>query len=203
VFGLDERLLAAALEVRKQVGPLAPNESAKRRGVSLCMIVRNEEAPLLRCLASVKPVVSEIIVVDTGSTDRTREVATALGAKVFQLPGNGDFSEARNASLANATGEKILVIDADEVLSPRDHEALATLASKRGDKPRAWSFVTRNYVTPMYTAGWTENDGAYAAEEAGTGWIPSSKVRLFPNRPTIRFSGPVHERVEPSLAALG
>ena len=77
------------------------------------------------------------------------------------------------------------------------------MATGNGKKPMAWSFATRNYVVPVYTAGWTANDGTYAREEAGTGWFPSFKVRLFRNDRRIRFTNPVHELVEPSLRAIG
>ena len=201
-FGIDDAFLAAALDVRSKIGPLERHPTAMGRGVSLCMIVRNEERYLARCLASLKPVVAEMVVVDTGSTDRTRGIATAFGAKVFEHPWTGDFSEARNAALSRASRDTILLMDADEVLAAQDHEAFAALAGKRGGKPGAWSFVTRNYVVPVNNAGWTPNDGSYPQEEAGSGWIPSAKVRLFPNRESLRFSGAVHERVEPSLAGI-
>ena len=90
-FGVDPGMLAAAQSVRERVGP--------RRGaggmdsVSLCMIVKNEEANLARCLRSVTPVVDEIVIVDTGSTDRTRDIATAFGARVADVPWNDDFQQ--------------------------------------------------------------------------------------------------------------
>src|SRR5580692_6446389 len=86
--------------------------------VSLCMIVKNEESRLAACVASARAAVHEIIVVDTGSTDHTLAIASELGAKVstfdFTRP---DFSAARNQSLANARGDWILVLDADERLT--------------------------------------------------------------------------------------
>ncbi|MGH7743168.1 MAG: glycosyltransferase, partial [Candidatus Eiseniibacteriota bacterium] len=203
-FGIDQGILAAALEVRGQIGPYQGLASGSNRGsLSLCMIVRTEERTLARCLARAKPAVSEIIVVDTGSLDRTREIATAYGAKVFEHPWADDFSAARNFALANATSEWILVLDADEVIAAHELAAVAALASGAGSKLKSWSFVTRNYVAAVNTSGWTANDGSYALDEAGTGWIPSVKVRLFPNRADIRFSDPVHERVEPALEKLG
>jgi tetratricopeptide (TPR) repeat protein len=67
----------------------------------------------------------------------------------------------------------------------------------------AYLFTTRNYVRPANTAGWTANDGKYPAEEAGTGWFPGEKVRLFPNDKYLRFVNPVHERIEPALESMG
>lgn len=203
-FGIDDGILDAALGVRSNIGPLEQSTTASKHGsLSLCMIVKNEAHNLARCLASVRSVVTEIIVVDTGSTDRTPDIATAFGAKVFEHPWTGDFSEARNVSLSRASGDEILVLDADEVIAAQDLDALARLARKGSRKARAWSFVTRNYMVPVNNANWTANDGSYPQEEAGTGWFPSPKVRLFPNGRNIRFSAPVHEVVEPSLAKLG
>ena len=78
--------------------------------VSLCMIVKNEEAYLADCLASAKPFVDEMVIVDTGSTDRTVEIAERFGAKVFHFPWCDDFAAARNESLRHASGDWILVL---------------------------------------------------------------------------------------------
>jgi glycosyltransferase involved in cell wall biosynthesis len=166
------------------------------------MIVKNEEKNLLHCLSAMKPAVDEIIVVDTGSTDRTKGIAAALGAKVFDIPWQDDFSEARNFSLAKATCDWILVLDADEVIAPSDFARLRGLtASAGGRKTRADGFIltTRNYSGAMNTEGWMPNDGFYTSEEAGPGWYPSRKVRLFKNDDRIRFKGSVHELVEESM----
>lgn len=197
-FGIDDGLLAAALEIRKKVGSLGAPPPDKRGGISVCMIVKDEERNLPRCLMSLRPLAREVIVVDTGSTDRTREVAAAFGARVFEQPWTDDFSAARNASLEKAAGDWILVVDADEVIAPQDLPAVREMTGKRGPKA-AWAFTTRNYVVRMSMKGWTANDGEYEREEAGTGWSPSRKVRLFPNHRRIRFENRVHELVEPSL----
>ncbi|HVP07398.1 MAG TPA: glycosyltransferase, partial [Candidatus Acidoferrum sp.] len=90
-------------------------ESARNRAtVSACMIVRNEEELLGRCLESIRDWVDEIVVVDTGSTDRTEEIAKSYGARVFHQPWEGDFSKHRNYSLERAICDWTLVIDADE-----------------------------------------------------------------------------------------
>ena len=198
-FGIDEGLLDTALAFREQVGKTKKTRSAKKPGVSLCMIVKDEENNLARCLASVKPIVDEMIVVDTGSTDRTRDIAEFFGARVFYFEWRGDFAEARNFSLSKAEGNWILIMDADEVISALDHDHFRKLTDKRPSKITAYSIVTRNYCYKANTVGWNPNDGYYAEEEAGIGWLPSEKVRLFSNKKIIKFEGAVHEMVDPLL----
>src|SRR5690242_5378631 len=81
--------------------------------ISACLIVKNEEANLLRCLGSIRSSVDEIVVVDTGSTDRTVSVAESLGARVFHFEWCDDFSAARNESLRHAIGDWIIWVDGD------------------------------------------------------------------------------------------
>jgi tetratricopeptide (TPR) repeat protein len=185
-------------------GPLESSAPVSSVGtLSLCMIVKDEEETIARALMSVKPVVAEMIVVDTGSTDRTKKIAAELGAKVFDFQWTDNFSDARNFSLSKATGDWILVLDADEVISARDHEKLRQLVALKKGILTAYSFVTRTYVEQMNTIGWTANDGYYKNEETGTGWFPGEKVRLFPNDGRIRFDFTLHERIEPSLIKAG
>jgi len=157
----------------------------KRQTLSLCMIVKNEEANLERCLESVKGVVDEIIVVDTGSTDRTGEIARQYGAKIFTYRWDDDFAAARNVSLQSATSDWILVLDADEALAEEDRDRLRTLLRKDG--PTAYLV---NIVSPV------DNSRARHA-------IINPFPRLFRNRPEIRFEGRIHEQVSPSIARIG
>jgi glycosyltransferase involved in cell wall biosynthesis len=197
-FGMDDGMMKAALEVRKKVGPREIPEKGEKGTVSLCLIVKDEEKYLARCLQSAKTIVDEMIVVDTGSSDRTKELATIFGAKVFDFAWENDFSLARNDSLSKASGDWILVLDADEMISEKDHHFLCNLRQKKNGHPRAFSFVTRNYVNRMDLIGFTPNDGSYPEEE-GAGWTPSEKVRLFPNDRRSCFENPVHEMIRPAL----
>ncbi|HIJ88368.1 MAG TPA: glycosyltransferase [Desulfuromonadales bacterium] len=167
------------------------------------MIVKNEEKCLARCLASLKPVVDEMIVVDTGSSDRTVDIAAAFGARVFDFTWNGDFSAARNYSLSKALGRWILIMDADEVLSERDYPLLQHQLHSSADKLVAWSVTTRNYTNRTECEGWHANDGRYPEQEQGDGWYPGKKVRLFPALQNVRFRGDVHEMVEADLRIMG
>ncbi len=200
-FGADDGLLSAALELRTSLGPKAPEIGAQAT-VSLCMIVKDEGETLPRCLLSARDFVDEIVVVDTGSSDKTPDLASIFGARVFPVPWTNDFSAARNASLAKATCDWVLVLDADEALSLRDLPAFRALLESHPGKDCAFRVRTRNYSHGANAVGFVANRGE-SPEEAGLGWFPSDKVRLFPNDPRIRFHFPVHELVEPSLEAAG
>lgn len=145
------------------------------------MIVRDEAALLARCLESVRGVVDEIVVVDTGSTDGTLAIAERFGARVVRFDWCDDFAAARNAGLERAQGEWILVLDADETLVPDAAQAIrAAMREERG-----------GFLLPL------ESD-------LGDGRRHSTRLlRLFRGHPEIRFKGRVHEQVSASLLALG
>lgn len=204
LFGADPGLVNAACALRRQIGPLSISPASQANGcsVSLCMIVKDEAKSLPRCLASLKPIVDEIIVCDTGSIDATRDIAKAFGARIVDHHWTGDFSAARNCSLAAANGAWLLVMDADEMVSPLDYDAFRSLVQGSGNQMTAYTIMTRNYTNKLVEK-WQEHDGLYPVEEAGRGWMPSDKVRLFPNSPEIRFENTIHEMVEPSLERKG
>lgn len=197
--------LEAALLVRSRLGLRLPAPERVRQGtaVALCMIVKDEEKSLARCLASATPVADEIVVVDTGSVDRTRDIAALFGARVLELPWSGDYAAARNRALEPVTSSWVLSLDADEVLSPLDHGPLRDLVAASAGRPVAYTITTRNYTNRVDVENWQANRGEYPHEEAGRGWMPSDKVRLFPHHPQVRFENPIHEMVEPSLERLG
>src|SRR5262249_59148278 len=95
--------------------------------LSAAMIVRDEEAVLAGCLRSIRDVVDEIVIVDTGSTDRSIPIAQQFGARLFDHRWRDDFAEARNEALARARGRFILYIDADERLSSTSRSQMARL----------------------------------------------------------------------------
>lgn len=171
--------------------------------LSLCMIARDEADFLDRCLASVKGLVDEIVVVDTGSQDQTKAVARRHGARLFSLEWTGDFSAARNAALERARGQWILILDCDETLARRDHDTLRLLL--RSDAADAYRITTRNYSSDAGRAEWHASAGTdYATEEKHyTGWFPTTKVRLWRRHAAVRFRGAVHELVEASLQEAG
>lgn len=200
-FGADDQVLDAARKLRERAGFYHRLTEADQQSISLCMIVKDEEHHLARCLASARPVVHELVVVDTGSADRTVAIAEAFGARVVRHAWHDDYAAARNVGLAVARGEWILVLDADEVLSPRDYLRIAQAAGD--EKTAAWQVTTRNYVHQSTCQGWQTSSGEYPDEEMAEGWYPSVKVRLFRRDSRIRFAGVVHEMVESALRSAG
>lgn len=148
--------------------------------LSLCMIVKNEELALPSCLSSVKGVVDEMVVLDTGSSDRTPEIAREFGARVYDFKWCNDFSKARNQSLKYVQGNWVLVLDADEALVP---EIIPTLkkAIKRD------RYLVINLVR----------------QEVDAAQSPYSLVsRLFRNHPDICFSRPYHALIDDSVSQI-
>jgi tetratricopeptide (TPR) repeat protein len=173
--------------------------------ISLCMVVRNEAEFLERCLKAILPAVQEVVLVDTGSSDDTLQIARRLNVRILRLPWQNDFSAARNVSLSMATLPWILVLDADEILSPTDHGRLTVLLCSQ-DRA-AYSLIQRNYVSGSgkltWTQSWKRNQNEYEEAEGYTGYLDVPVVRLFPRHPAIRFSDCVHESVDESLAKTG
>ncbi|MBT8342566.1 MAG: glycosyltransferase, partial [Desulfatitalea sp.] len=198
----DDGLLDAGLAVRLHIGPDRISDSVAD-SLSLCMIVRNEAKFLAACLHAAKPLADEIIVVDTGSNDRTADIARLYGAQVHAFSWCDDFAAARNAALGLSGAAWVLVLDADELIAAQDFEALRSLIRSQGQGVVAYTLQTRNYCNVANAIGWQANMGDYQACETGMGWFPSNKVRLFKRHPAVRFHFPVHERVEPSLRSAG
>lgn len=150
---------------------------AERNTISACLIVRDEEKNICDCLDSMRHVVDEIIVVDTGSKDRTPELARAGGAQVFHFPWNDNFAEARNMALDKAKGEWILVLDADERLSWEDYASFRSPL----DNTDKWGFTVR--MVNVF-------------EDRSSEVL---LLRLFRNLPEVYYTGMIHERVDPSI----
>lgn len=144
--------------------------------ISLCMIVKNEEDVIARCLNSVKEAIDEIIIVDTGSTDRTKEIATSLGAKVYDFEWINHFAAARNFSFQQATSDYIMWLDADDVLMPED---LARLLELKQREPFNYDTVTMKYNL--------------AFDENGKPTYSYRRNRLVKRSMNFEWIGPVHE----------
>lgn len=169
--------------------------------ISLCMIVKNEEEMLRECLERVKAIVDEFIIVDTGSIDGTKEIAKEAGAKLFEIPWEDDFSKARNFSLKKASGEWILVLDADEFISPKDLPAIQALTMRNGVD--GYRLCQRSYMDSLGQINWHPCKGEYTEERGHWGYVTAHLVRLFRNDPKIFFQGKLHEVVEQAMASNG
>ena len=133
------------------------------------MIVRNEERFLDACLQSARRLVDEIVIVDTGSTDRSLEIARDHGARVFELPWQGDFATARNRALAEARGRFFLYIDADEQVVEGTRDELEIVLAD-----------------PSVIAGTVRF-------RPGAGFTPYLEYRLLRRDPRLSFRGVIHE----------
>ncbi len=152
--------------------------------LSACLIVKDEQWTIRKCLESLQGVVDEIIIVDTGSTDDTVPIAQEYGAKIYNFPWNDNFSDARNESLSHASGEFILVIDADEYLDSTEKLQLRPFLEQTNAE--GVTVTIRNYVGSMARIQST---------------LPLTVVRVF--RRGHLYVGTVHEQVIPSLLASG
>lgn len=174
-------------------------QNEEKMKLSVCMIVKDEEKTLARCLYSVKDIADEIIIVDTGSKDKTVAIAQDFGAKVFDFKWSDNFAEARNFSLDKATGDWILVIDADEVLTKGVGDRLKTVLSQ--GKYKALRILQRTYSNSPINPNWRPaGHKTEAMGFKGFGDVPIT--RIFVNHPEVRFIGEVHEDVDPSLKKL-
>ena len=149
-----------------------------RLRLSVSMIVRDEEAWIDDCLRHVREIADEIVVVDTGSADRTAEIAERRGAQVFSFPWTGSFGDARTAAVRRCSGDWVLWVDADERVRVRDQTLLSGLLADR-TRVAYWVLYHRR---PGFTANW--------------------QVRLFRNDPDLVFEGAIHENFHPSLDRL-
>lgn len=167
--------------------------------LSVCMIVKDAEKSLGKALDSVMVIADEAIVVDTGSSDKTKEAAQERGAQVFDFAWKDDFSAARNESLRHATKEWVLVLDADEELPKKYHGALKTLVES--GKADAYRLLFINLTNDSSIEGWKPIQDA--PEGSAKGFFASRVVRLFRNDERYRFQGIVHEVIEPSIKRAG
>jgi tetratricopeptide (TPR) repeat protein len=150
--------------------------------ISLCMIVKNEEANLEACLRPVCGLVDEIVVVDTGSTDRTKEIASDLGARVFDFPWCDDFAAARNESLRHARGDWVFWLDADHHMDEANVKKLEGLF------------------------GELTEPAAYCMTELSDDSGKNRRIthpRLFKLAPDVRWKYRVHEQIAPALMGKG
>jgi len=169
------RTTRKSAKVAKAARAAAPSHPSP--SLALCVIAKDEERFIADCLDSARPFVDEIIVVDTGSTDRTRELAREHGARVEHFTWCDDFAAARNAAIEAATADWILMLDADERLDPASGPHLRRLARQTSPVVHA--------LAPRIENRSVDDERALNSTVA----VP----RFFPRRPELRFVGAIHE----------
>lgn len=148
--------------------------------ISLCMIVKNEEQVLGRCLESVQGLVDEIIIVDTGSEDRTVEIARQYTPYVYEIPWRDDFAQARNFSFSKATGDYCMWLDADDVISEENRRKFI---KEKENMDGTEDMVMMRYVTGFH------NDG--------TEMFSFFRERILKRERKFQWKGRVHEAIVP------
>ncbi|EYE89461.1 glycosyl transferase [Fervidicella metallireducens AeB] len=146
--------------------------------LSVCMIVKDEENNIRRCFESIYSVANEIIVVDTGSKDNTKEIARTFGAKVYDFQWVDDFSKARNYSIEKASGNWILIMDADDELDKNDSSKILDIINN----PDSADVYMLNTV-------------CYYGDLPGNERVLNVSIRLFRNKPSLRYEGRIHEHI--------
>jgi glycosyltransferase involved in cell wall biosynthesis len=182
------QFLSATVSVSETVVPASRDRTTQpyTARVSLCMIVKNEERHLADCLAPLANLFTEIIVVDTGSTDRTKEIAARYGAKVYDFTWVDSFAAARNESIRHATGEWIFWLDADDRLDEENLKRLTRFLHELPDENNAYMMC--QWSTPDPSTG-----SALIVDQ----------VRLFRNLPKARWRYRVHEQIYLALRENG
>lgn len=160
--------------------------------LSACLIVKNEERDLPRCLRSLEGAVDEVVVVDTGSTDRTVEIAKEFGAKVGYFEWCNDFAAARNASLDLATCDWLLQIDADEELWREDIHELRNLIGRKDIPNVDGAYILLRSLLDIPPA---VQDGESLPDPREWRQTANHLQRLFRRKPHLRFTGAIHEAV--------
>lgn len=172
--------------------------------LALSMIVRDAASCLGACLESVQPVVNEIFIADTGSTDNTIAIAKRFGARLSSIPWTNNFAEARNRALRDIATDWVLSLDADEQLDAKAPRQIRELLSK--NSAAGFAVTIRNYVVGIDERVWdrpaTPNDGLLPAAAKYPAFVEHENIRLFRRDPDIHFVGRVHESVGPRIQEL-
>jgi len=184
-------------------GKLSKEKKTKhtKQGISLCMIVSDEGEEIREFFTLVTPWVDEIIVVDTGVSREVIEVVKEFGAKVVYHPWEDDFSRVRNRSLAEASYEWIVVLDADEYMTKEGLSYLRVLTTS--EEYQGFRFIQRNYRDNPSLSGWVPCTDNIKQIWNCCGWVPTYPVKLFRNHGEIFFEGMVGESVEKSISRRG
>ncbi|MEV3950604.1 glycosyltransferase [Streptomyces halstedii] len=152
--------------------------------VTLCLIVKNEEDCLKRCVDSVRDVVSEVVIVDTGSSDATPKIAGGLADTYAEFPFQGDFSKARNKALSLASGDWVLFLDADEEVPATSAEALPGLLANAAPEVGGMTLLRYNFFRDA-------------------GFYTTPELKLHRRRPGVRYERAINESLWGSIVGAG
>jgi glycosyltransferase involved in cell wall biosynthesis len=173
--------------------------------LALSTIVRDAALSLPACLESVRGIVDEMVIADTGSTDETIEIALGFRAQVIPVAWTDDFAAARNKALAPVKSDWVLVLDADEQLDPSAAQHICALI---GDQSMAaYQVPIRSYVSSLEDRIWDRaakpNDSEFPPAKNYPAYVEHESIRLFRHLPEIFFVGRVHERIDPQFLEAG
>jgi glycosyltransferase involved in cell wall biosynthesis len=160
------------------------------------MIVRDEAQFIEDCLESVRHYVDECVIVDTGSTDGTREIAAGAADILIDFEWISDFSAARNAGLDAVTGDWVLMLDADERVASDEFASIRQAISS--DHADGYYLTARNYLNEQ-ASGWIPVEEGDRMARGFSGYTIHQTMKLFRSRPEIRFRGRIHEIVDDSI----
>jgi tetratricopeptide (TPR) repeat protein len=173
--------------------------------VGLSMIVKNGAETIRPCLESVRGVVQQIVVADTGCTDNTREIAREFDATIISVPWENDFAKARNAALQPVKTDWVLILDSDEELDRDARQNIPQLM--QAAEVGGYATPIRNYVGIRFSRGWDRtsvpNDGRHPRAKDAPAYFVHENCRFFRRNPKIYFTGRVHELVENQISGLG
>lgn len=185
---LDDDFLIQYRKIREQ-------NKLRSATLSLCMVVKDEEKNIARAIQSVMESVDEVIITDTGSKDRTVDIAKGQGAKVIVIPWHNDFSEARNEALRNATCDYVLFLDGDEYFPP--FHAIDLQVFKKSlplAQPTAFNLAIGKY--------YNDTDWLFLAREKGNFKPENRRIRILPRLEGVSFEGKIEETPKASLDKL-
>jgi Flp pilus assembly protein TadD len=167
------------------------------------MIVKNESACLGDCLSSVRSIADEIVVGDTGSTDDSRAIAVAHDARVIDVPWTDDFAAARNATIAAATGDWLLHMDADEALDTAGAAAIRDLVDADGGGVDAIELTLANYCSEPRSWHWVTAVPDDVNARGHAGYLAAPLLRLFRNGRGYEYREAIHENITGSVTDRG
>jgi len=171
--------------------------------ISLCIVVKNEAENLNSFLLHIKDLVDEIILVDTGSTDNTLEIAKKHNCKIFNFNQQDKWiAEARNFSLSQAKGDWILILDPDERIAKEDFEKIKNLINNK--EFVGYYLIQRQYNNDIGITGWISSlNDKYKESKIANGWYENPILRFFINNKNIKFEGEGHETIDKSIKNIG